>query len=72
MYHNIDMEMDRRLGFVSYIPSQLPEAFQRRSFCIASMEIDHQKEIGDQPRKQLGQHAVVVSGDEMMLFRHDG
>ena len=30
------------------------------------MEIDHQKEVGDQPRKQLDQHAVVVSGDEMI------
>lgn len=66
--NNIQMEMVNGCRFVTDIPSQLAQTLQTGPFPIPLMEIDHQKEIGDQSREQLHQNPVWVSGDQVIDF----
>ena len=51
---------------MSDVPSELSEIFHTRSLSISLVEIDDQKEIGNQSREQLHQDSVRISGDKVI------
>ena len=61
--------IDREIGngyFLPDVSTHLSHAADRRSFAIALMEIEHQQQVGNQPRQELEEHPVRISGQEMI------
>ena len=61
--------IDREIGpgyFLPDVSTHLSQASDRRSFAIALMEIEHQQQVGNQPRQELEEYPVWISGQEMI------